>query len=71
FRKELKNMALTGDHLIEFGRLKERERAEKELNEMKLERDAATQKLEDALDTIVSLKKSIALLESELAKSQK
>lgn len=64
-------MALTGDHLIEFGRLKERERAEKELNEMKQERDAATQKLEEAFNTIDSLKKSIALLESELAKSQK
>ena len=79
------NMALTGDHLIEFGRLKERERAEKEMNEMELERDVAkqerdatiqefntaTQKLEEAFDTIDSLKKSIALLESELAKSQK
>ena len=78
-------MALTGDHLTEFGQLKELERAKRELNEMKLERDVAkqerdatiqefntaTQKLEEAFDTIDSLKKSIALLESELAKSQK
>ena len=61
------------------------ERKKKEMNEMELERDVAkqerdatiqefntaTQKLEEAFDTIDSLKKSIALLESELAKSQK
>ena len=78
-------MALTGDHLTEFGQLKELERAKKEMNEMELERyvakqerdatiqefNTATQKLEEAFDTIDSLKKSIALLESELAKSQK
>ena len=78
-------MALTGDHLTKFGQLKELERAKKGMNEMELERDVAkqerdatiqefntaTQKLEEAFDTIDSLKKSIALLESELAKSQK
>ena len=36
-------MALTGDHLTEFGQLKELERAKKELNEMELERDVAKQ----------------------------
>lgn len=59
-------MALTGDHLTEFGQLKELERdvAKQERDATIQEFNTATQKLEEAFDTIDSLKKSIALLES-------
>ena len=67
FRKELKNMAITGEHLIELGREMELEKtaiAERE-------RDEANQKLEQALQTIDDLEKSISLLKGKLDELQK
>lgn len=49
----------------------ERDVAKQERDATIQEFNTATQKLEEAFDTIDSLKKSIALLESELVKSQK
>ena len=60
-------MAITGEHLIELGREMELEKtaiAERE-------RDEANQKLEQALQTIDDLEKSISLLKGKLDELQK
>ena len=60
-------MTITGEHLIELGREMELEKtaiAERE-------RDEANQKLEQALQTIDDLEKSISLLKGKLDELQK
>ncbi|MGN0406248.1 MAG: coiled-coil domain-containing protein [Bariatricus sp.] len=71
FRKELKNMALTGDHLIEFGQLKERERAEKEMNKMKQELEEKKQEIHGKNQEIREKEQEIHEKEQELIEVQK
>ena len=53
-RKELKGMSLTGEHLIEYGRNQERERAEKE----KERADQLEKELKEALEKIRKLEEN-------------
>ena len=70
FKRELMNMAITGDHLIELGREQERARTEKaeaerdkaikELDATTKERDSLNEQLQQALQKIKDLENSLS-----------